>query len=512
MNAPGLVATTWHPCAWRAPKARGAGPRLPAEPIARFAPAWAAVLVAVAGVLGPARLTSAQAAWELTPYRVAILLAADPSPPWSEALRADLGQQLLARVEAHIGPAWDARLVEPDDELRRALLADPKALVPEHLPAVLRDLKHADKVFLVVVHSAPDGFDVIAREFDVRTAQLGIPVAAVARQAGKLCDACYWAVSRAFAPLARVVAVERDQVTLRVRAGTLAAMRPGAPTVQPQDVLRPVLRQVDRQGKLRAVATVPWTFVTVDKVQQAEVIGTLYTGLRSALSSRRRGRVEQLALAVVAPDRPTVLRVVSRTGTQRPLAGYDIFAHAPHEKRPQWVGRTNRQGRLDISPAQPALRVLLIKHGDQVLARLPMVPGLEPELTAAIADDDGRLEGEGFVLGLEDELIDLVTQREVLMARARAKAAAGQFDEALRLLGQISALKSQEQFAREIAQQQRKIASDDPAVQKAIDARFDQTQKLVRQYLDPAPVERLTAEVSKARAAATRAQPAKSQP
>ena len=59
------------------------------------------------------------------------------------------------------------------------------------------------------------------------------------------------------------------------------------------------------------------------------------------------------------------------------------------------------------------------------MTRLPMVPGLEPQLAGEIPNHDPRLETEGFLLGMREELVDVVLRRRILML-ADPRAAAGQ--------------------------------------------------------------------------------------
>ena len=133
--------------------------------------------------------------------------------------------------------------------------------------------------------------------------------------------------------------------------------------------------------------------------------------------------------------------------------------------------------------------MLLIRNGSEPLARLPIVPGLEPELIAVVANDDRRLEAEGLITGLQEAMVDLVTRRTVLIARAGARIEAGKLDEAADLIETLRNLPAGPQFAGTLAAEKKNIYSSDPAVQAKIDALFGDTQKLLRKYLDPAAVE-----------------------
>ncbi|MFH1267149.1 MAG: hypothetical protein ABIK89_15585 [Planctomycetota bacterium] len=446
----------------------------------------------------------------------------------TEPLKADLAEGLRARVDALIGAAWDVGLTDAPPALERVLVRDletvtadlleqalsPTAEAPPETPAPSEaepppeenpfDLDALDKVILLVVLpvlSEKTGYRVIARELDVRTRQWNSPVTVPAWQVAKLCDAAFRAVSRAFAPLAQIVAVDEKQVTLRLRAAGLPTRDNTIVPVKPGQVFRPVVRHNDRNGKLRAANPIPWTFLTVDEITPAGLTSTLHTGIRTPLSGRRRGRFEQLALAVVPPGKPTRLVLQSRTDPDEVLIGYDVFSHPPGSKSTEFVGRTDPQGAVVIPPAEHPLRVLLVKNGGEFLGRLPLVPGVEPEVSAAIANDDQRLEAEGFITGLQEELIDLVTRREVLLAQASRQLEEKEFDEAEKLVRQLQGLEGRDDFALHMTQEEKKVFSPDRLIQAKIDAMFSKTRKLVAEYLNPSAIDQLDRQLHEARSA-----------
>lgn len=479
-------------------------------------------------VWAAAMRADAQTVWELTPYRIEVILATGRSPELTDPLRADLSEGLLARVDALIGAAWDAGLTDAPPALERALVRDfetvttemleqalspnakasPEALAPSEAESPPEeetfDLDALDKVILLAVLPGESGYRVIARELDVRTRQWNTAVTVPVWQAAKLSDAAFRAVSSAFAPLARIVAVDKKQVTLRLRAAGLPTRDETIVPVAPGQVFRPVVRHNDRNGKLRAATPIPWTFLAVDAVAQAELQCTLHTGIRTPLSGRRRGRFEQLALAVVPPGKPTRLVLQSRTDPDEVLIGYDVFSHPPGSKSTELVGRTDRQGAVVIPPTEQPLRVLLVKNGGEFLGRLPLVPGVEADVVAAIANDDQRLEAEGFITGLQEELIDLVTRREVLLAQASRQLEEKKYDEAEKLIRQLQSLEGRDDFALHMTQEEKKVFSADRLIQAKIDAMFSKTRKLVAEYLDELAIDQLDRRLHEVRGAGPR--------
>ncbi len=479
----------------------------------------AALLLAICAPRPFIAVAGGQSVWELTPYRIHALVTVAPGPELTARLRADLPAMAVGRVESLVGAPWDISLVEVPPELQRVMAAGIEEVTLDLLP---KDSLEVDKVMLLaIVPTAGKGlpttesYRVAAREFDVRTQQWGSTVSRQVFQRGKLRDVSAAALFTAFAPLARIedVSTAERHVVLRLKAGSLP-MRDGQTLVSPGDLFRGVVRYNDREGKPRRIATIPWTFCQVYEVTSKEVRCQLHTGLRSPLSSRRRGRVEQFALGVIPPGRPSVLTLQSRSDPQRALAGYDVYARPPEKRDPDakdsdaknpgakkavLLGRTDRQGRMTIEPADDPLRILVVRNGNEPLARLPIVPGLEPELTALVPDDDFRLEAEGVITGLQEEMVDLVTQRTVLITRTRARIRAGKFDEAVKLIELLRSLPDGPQFARTLAAQKKNLRSSDRSVQTKIDALFADTQELVQKYLAPEAIEEVWQELREAK-------------
>ncbi len=84
--------------------------------------ALAGVLVAVAAVR--AADPPLPAAWELSPYRIKLIVAVDAGTGLAGSVADELPADLAARVAAVVGGAWRVEVVPPSAELRHAMLAD----------------------------------------------------------------------------------------------------------------------------------------------------------------------------------------------------------------------------------------------------------------------------------------------------------------------------------------------------------------------------------------------------
>jgi hypothetical protein len=125
---------------------------------------------------------------------------------------------------------------------------------------------------------------------------------------------------------------------------------------------------------------------------------------------------------------------------------------------------TDRRGSIVITadPAHP-LQHVLVHSGKALLARVPLIPGLEETMTLGIPDDSARLSVEGSLSVLEGELIDAVARRSMLMARARRAAKARNWEDVAQFVEQLDSVPDYEQFRQRVASVQV------PAVQSARD-------------------------------------------
>lgn len=468
---------------------RGAAPGL----------AWArGPAMAVALVAWASSPAAAQSVWEFTPYRLQVFLALGAAPELSPRLTGDLAVDVEDRTRAILGAVWDTTITPAPALLRRALIADLSAVTADALP---KKSLEADKVILIAVLPGPSGYQVTARELDVRTMTFNALVRVAVGQPEKLRDGVYRAVRRAFAPLARIDAVDKKHVTLRLRAAALPPRDPAVAFVRPGDVFQPLFRYNDREGKPRRITTAPFTFLTVQQVAQPLLRCALHSGVRSPLGGRRRGRIEQLALAVIPPRRPTTLALRSRADSTQVLAGYDLYVSSQGAAPAKWLGRTDWKGQILVEPAAHPLRILLVKSGGELLARLPIVPGMYDELVAPLPDNKQKLRAEGYIKSFQEELIDLITRREVLLAQTRALVKANRLEEANKAIVQLRTMTSADELIRALDQEAKKVVTPDPLMQHKIDALFADTRKLVEQHLDPSAVEKLADAVRDSRAA-----------
>ena len=438
-----------------------------------------------------------EAIWEMTPYRIRVFIAAANQPELTPRLTSAVSEAISSLADAVVGASWTLDVKPAEGELREKILSGLDWLDAAALPAALLDADF-DKIIFVRLTANQGECTVAAREFDVRTRLLGTTVTSVVAQRQLAPAEAFRLVLAAFAPLGMIDEVTGDNALLRLKAAGLPPRDPNLKQVGKGDVFLPVVRANDRDGKPKRIQPLDWTLLTVQSVAQARATTEIHTARRGALTGRQRGRVEQLALGVSPPRQSTRLVLQARGATKRPLAGYQVFSSPPGSKALELVGLTDGEGGLSIDPAAGGVRILWIKNGGELLARLPILPGAAALLTAPILDDDRRLEVEGLITGLQERFVDLLARRQALASRVRSRIAAEKWDEAKLLLEELRRLDARQQY-EQLRQQRSAIVSADPQVQRKIDKLFDDTQQVVTRFLDASDVDQLERDMNEAK-------------
>lgn len=440
--------------------------------------------------------------WDYQPYRIRAIVALDVPGGIAEQLTAEIPTYLERRVVAAIGPIWSFDIELATGALRRHVLSDVAARLDK--PPADIPWADVDKLVLISLRWSPNGYSLAAREFDTIVQRWSTPIRRVARQPDALPEAVFAIICQTIAPIAQfeVAADDEKHAILTPRGASL--MRPGTaePWTKPGDVYLPILRRTSRGGELveNGIQIVPWTFLEVvenGNTESPRIAAQIHSGTRRPLAARRQGRVEQVAIALRSDPAPTVLRIHSRVADDKPLVGYEVFAQTD-PNRPDALARlgaTGRDGTLEVPPAARRVRLLIVKNGGHLLARLPIVPGAQAQVDVPLPDDDARLAAETHLASVREDLIDVVARRNILMARARQKIKDKDFDAAEKLVLEINQLPGRAQFNMELTNARRRMRSPDPRIQRRIDQLFDGTQSALTQYLDTRPVNDLTNEL-----------------
>ncbi|WP_146587628.1 hypothetical protein [Posidoniimonas polymericola] len=440
--------------------------------------------------------------WTLAPYRVTLVVAADASTMGDDELSQQIGDHFADRADASIGAFWDLTLhaAGPAEAglVKLAVAGDPAAR--EQLAS---GAGNADKLLLAHVRESARGITATVVEYDATLLRWGRPEVRDVAMLGGVPETVFRLACTVFSPLAEFRFSQDDPNLIELDfRGDQLPRREGAPDwVRKGDVMLPVLRQLDRDGAATAegIRDVPWTYLLVGEDQDSGPTARFVSHTRRPLSSRRRGRIERLAVRLPRRSAPITLRAHSKEDESRPLVGYQVFVQDGDDAERKLVGATGPDGRLTIEPGEHPILMAYVKSGSQLIAKLPITPGSTDELEVPLLDETTRLNAEAKLGILREDLIDLVARRKILIARIDAAIAAKNYEGASRLVTDLERLPARALFDRQLRQLEQSSTSDTAMIQQRIDRIFDDTRSVLAAFLNPREIQLVKNRLANAR-------------
>lgn len=378
-----------------------------------------------------------------------------------------------------------------------------KLVTPPIAGLVSETVENYDKVFIVRIEtdSVPAAVSVV--ELDTLMRFFG-PVArqdvAVDQRYG---DAIGHTTIKAFAPVVRIDDAGQKNATGLIRAGGLILDETSPAMIRVSDVLQPMTRKNDRNGDPFLIGPIDWAYLITTEVEGRTAKMDFYAGRSGGLQGRKNNRTFRTALKVRMFEETTMLRLHAQGDVNFPLIGYEIYEKELKSTSMTFIGRTDWNGRLLVGLTDDPLRLMYVKNGGSVLARLPMVPGLYSNVVADLQGDDLRLQAEAYIRGVQNAIIDLVAVRELYKARIRMRLQSGEMDKAEELMEALRNQPSNEKLAGEMGKKQAvylKLLGNRNSTQKRmVDEMFTSTRELLSKHINPLLVRELEGDMIKAK-------------
>ncbi|TWT42571.1 hypothetical protein [Botrimarina hoheduenensis] len=455
------------------------------------------IAFALLAILVPCRgVEAAPALWTASPYRVLVRLQGQGPHLTTESARAALSRELEYRFTARLGSFWRAQIDwASGDTVADGLEAPPLTGAPT--PHKVFDIRLAEA----------DGVTLTTREYDTTLGRWSNPLVSYAAEVALTPDAVFSAVTDVFRPIAAFDVDPEDpsRVWLAFRGAELAPTNAIA-NVAADAVLLPFTRRVDRQGEPlpEGAKITPWTYlIALPEAKDADSTRStarVVSHTRLPFGSRRRGRVEQIAIPVRREERaPTRLRLVDQQHPEQRLRGYEVLlSEVGASDQLERLTRTDAAGEALI----PATRPIVMAHvrcGRAVVASLPIVAGAEPVVEVALLNESPRLQAETRVSQLQEELFDVSARRNLLLARARVSLEEGEGDRARELIQRLERLPGRAQFSQRITRLEELYRADHPVSKQRLERLFLKTREAIAAAFDPRAVRDLEAEVLSSR-------------
>lgn len=401
----------------------------------------------------------------------------------------------------------DAVLQSWDKDGTEALLV-PRGLAtelhdpdPKIIPIEMADLMGAvfdqyDKIFVVRIDSHALPIEVETMEIDCLMRLPGPLVRRSVISEQRLVAGIGESITKAFGPMVRIEDVGTSIVTGRVRAGGLI-MDPDSPAAIGQDDwLQPALRKDDRMGDPIILEALDWSYLHVQKADGPKLEMKMHAGRIGGLPARKNKRTHRMAFKIRPYHDNTVIRLHAQKKPDEPLQGYEFYEKGLESSEFTFVGRTDWDGRLVVEKTDHPMRLMYVKNGGAILARLPCVPGQDAMGTADIRGDDLRLQAEAYIRGVQNAIIDLVALRQLLAARIRMRLEKGNVEEARELLNALREQPTYDILSQDMRNKLKEMETDSRQQQAMINQLFDQTRTMLVKHIDEKTIRELEADVA----------------
>lgn len=448
---------------------------------------------------------------ELQPYRVRVEISFGIAAEFSKGFRETVVRDLSDALERSVGGMWQTEVRE-DAQSRPAGTAALRRLAAARI-ADQYAAAGLDKVFLLSVVPAGAGLGIAGREWDAITIQTGPIEERVFPDRREVASRLALLLRDLFRPVAVISQTKGEPVILHARGGALTPHDASWQPLQGGAIFEAYFRYLNPEKVVERIQQIPWTYLTVGSVDQGTGDCTVTSALRANFAIRRR-RLEMVALAARRQVPKTRLTLVTRPPARRPLGGVEVemlpVPDAEKEKTPETTAPaprifvTDRNGQVTLaatthSPEKP--QWLLVRSGQNVLARVPIVPGIRAEEVLELPDDTLRLEVEGQVSQLQSELVDTVARRAVMAAMIRNRAKSRQWTEVDAFFNKLQAMPGTTVFAADLSAirvNSIKTARShkDKATELRIQKLCDETAELIKNYLDDDKVRELREEIA----------------
>ena len=379
-------------------------------------------------------VTEKEVPYERRPYEVRVLVAFDSST-FDANIRRSIIEDFRLVADRCVGRLWDLKA----DEI--AWLSPSNSLGLERLDQTVISSRYANETadvwYVATVENQPVGTRVSVRSWQPEVAIGTSIVSQDILDRREIPVSIIRSCRDLFRPMGIVEQVNDRSVRTRLRGGEIATPDPSFKQLSAGDLLQPLLAYRDKNRKIDKLQTIPWTYVAVNEIDGSTIMGTVQSGLRMSLGGKKRGRIDTLMVAMKPQSLSTTIELVTQSRLPVALGAHRLEMRSepiiprPTEANPDvdpkstLLGEvlTDRRGMATVSVVSDHRMVwLFVFSGDNQLARVPLIPGLQPHVRLEVPDDSTRLAAEADLQMLQGEVIDAVALRNTAFATIRSAA------------------------------------------------------------------------------------------
>jgi hypothetical protein len=430
------------------------------------------------------------------PYSVQAIVSFSDHTRFTPRLRGDVLRRFRTHAAAFIGRVWQLEVQDASDRLQ---FDQPETMQKLTAQQVAPFSEGRDKLFVLGVRFAGDRFLLAGREYDVAFDQWGPEFHGTARETGQIARELMLIASRMFSPLAQIESAEKSKVTIRIKGGRLPTLdqgavdpkarhKPGFQFVQNGTLLRPMRYLLTEEGEVAEIAPLPWTLYEVDRRDGPLATCRVHSAIRNPHPAASRDRNEPQLIVLRSAGGSTVLRIID-SDTKTPLAAMDVEVRERIDAPYIPLGTTDLDGRISIPPNRtgPGHVTVFVRHGRDTMAMLPILPGAAEEPELALKPDAIRLDIEGRVVAVQEQIIDQVARRKILQSRIKSAIAKKNWNEGEALLKFLKESPTQESMLSRLehAKVEARAKREEKLWTGKVKRMFSETEQIIQAFFNP---------------------------
>lgn len=446
-----------------------------------------ALMMACAGVQGQTA-EKKPVPFEFQPSRIKVVLSVDPSARLDSEGLSRLVREWRFLVTRFIGSPWSLEVSEAEGA---GAGLDPAQITVEQVSGLAG--RFDQLWYLKISAGSPDGLSFTGRSLDVATARLGPLRRPSASRLGDEARALFELSRALFTPRAMIGASDAGRVRVQVQGAGLGAASELGQVVSKGLVLVPFRILLKPDGTVLRVSPIGWTYLIVEEVEGTTALCSILSSLRDPLTRRVIGKSELVALGVQPGSGSLRFQFVTRPPDSRPASGYVLTVRTPPDGAERVVGRTDRQGRVEVPPSSVPtgpLMARLVGGDEEPLVEFPILPGeTEVERVLRIDPLTQAVALESRLNKLQDDVIDQVAIRSRLQALMESRVQGNAWDDVKALLLDYQKLPAKQGFLDQLnllrdaaAKEQQELKL--PVLTRTAQARLTETETLINNYLD----------------------------
>lgn len=384
-------------------------------------------------------------------------------------------------------------------------LTEPEAkiITPPISQRISDAIDRYDKIFIVRINQSVVPHTVSVVEMETLMQFVGAVVTERFVSRNDLTAAVGRGLTGAFSPVVRIDEAGQRTAAGLVRAGGLILKKNSPAAIYVDDVLQPMVRKDDRNGRPIMIGPMDWAYLVSEKIEGPRLEMGFYAGRTGGLQGRQNKRTFRIALKVSPVGDSTLIRLHAKGDENEPLIGYEFYQKELKSTKMTFVGRSDWNGRLHVEQTKDPLRLLYVKNGGAILARLPVVPGFTPFEKADLSGDDMRLEAEAYIRGVENSIVDLVAVRKLLAARVRLRLYKGEMKQAEELVNLLREQPTNEKLNNAMGRRQtaylKAIGTRNANQRRKVDDMFKTTRELLTKLINPRDLRELEEDLLQAK-------------